>query len=111
MSPDRQFGDVDLTYGLDPEREHALRGAPPDLFRYAENYMVSAYDPDLDLGFWLHLGTCPDDFGLWEELVLLALPGDGGFLWSRAYGRPSDAAKPCGPNLALDVVDPFVTMH
>jgi len=102
----------DLSAGLDPQREYAITGARPvNKFRYAENYMVAVYDPSLDLGLWLHLGTCPDDFGQWEEQVLMALPGDGGFLWKRAYSRPPDARKPGGANLAFDVVEPFARMR
>lgn len=101
-----------LANGIDPAREYALAVAPPDdLFRYAENYMLAVYDPALDLGMWLHLGTCPDDFSQWEEQVLMTLPGDGGLLWTRAYGRPDPSARPGGPNQRWQIVEPFRTMR
>jgi hypothetical protein len=103
---------VDLANGVDPAREYALRTEPPaDKFRFAENFMLAVYDPVIDLGMWLHLGTCPDDFALWEEQVLMTLPGDGGFLWTRASSRPSPDQRPSGPNMQWDVIEPFAKMH
>lgn len=101
-----------LANGVDPAREYALDTDPPrDKFRYAENYMLAVYDPRLDLGMWLHLGTCPDDFSQWEEQVLMALPGDGGFLWTRAYNRPRPEEKPGGANMRWKIVKPFEKMR
>ena len=103
---------VDLANGIDPEREYPLTTEPPaDKFRYAENYMLAVYDPALDLGMWLHLGTCPDDFSQWEEQVLMTLPGDQGFLWTRAYCRPAPDQKPGGPNQRWRIVEPFRRMR
>jgi hypothetical protein len=103
---------VDLTGGIDPVSERAMPLADkPDKFRFAENFMVTAYDPASDIGLWIHLGTCPDDFTQWEEQVLVALPGEGGLIWTRAYGRPREEDKPAGPNLKLDPVEPFRTMR
>ena len=98
----------DPSAGLDPSREYAIRGAAPvDKPRYGENYMLSAYDPKLDLGMWLHWGTCPDSFSLWEEMVMITLPGDNGLLWTRAYHKPRPEDRPNGPNLHYRVVEPF----
>ncbi len=105
-------GHVDLANGLDPKREYALPSrARPEKYRFAENYMLATYDPKLDLGMWLHLGTCPDDFTQWEEQVLMTLPGDAGFLWTRGCSRPLDAAKPAGANLVFAVEEPFRRMR
>lgn len=111
MSQKPIVDNVDLTGGLDPQREYALIGEKPDKYRFAENYMLAVYDPVLDLGMWLHLGTCPDDFTQWEEQVLIALPGNEGFLWTRGYSRPKNEIKPGGANLFFEIVDPFVKSH
>lgn len=98
---------LDYSAGLAPAREQALRGAIPDLYRFSENFLCAVYDPALDLGLWLHWGTNPDDFSLTEEQVLVALPGDGGMVWSRGYWRPDPAERPSGHTLKYDVVEPF----
>lgn len=101
-----------LANGVDPQREYPLVSRPPDnLYRYAENYMLAIYDPRLDLGMWLHLGTCPDDFMLWEEQALLALPGDQGMLWTRSSSRPPPAERPGGPTMRWEIIEPFARMR
>lgn len=99
---------VDLSSGLEPDREYALGGAA-ELERFAENFLVVTYDPALDIGLWLHLGTWPDDFGIYEDQVLISLPGDSGQLWMCAYHRPAAADRPAGANLRLRCIEPFKT--
>jgi len=98
---------VDLSSGIDPSAEHALADAPSGVFRFAENFLVAAYDPSADLALWTHLGTWPDDFGLWEDQVLCALPGDEGMLWSSSYSRTPADQRPGGANLSFRCVEPF----
>jgi hypothetical protein len=96
----------DFSCGLDLQRESTLAKAP-DLFRYAENFMFAIYDPRVDVGMWLHLGTCPDDFGIWEDQVLITLPGDQGLLWMYSYHRTPPASRPAGSSLSFRVIEPF----
>lgn len=95
-----------LSSGLPDDREKALV-VPPDLYRFAENFMFTGYDPELDIALWLHLGTTPDDFGLWEDQVCIALPGREGILWSTAYGRPAADKRPGGANFSATCLEPF----
>lgn len=97
---------MDLSNGLDLQREFALAEAPA-VFRYAENFMVALCDPAADIGLWLHLGTCPDDFTLWEDQVFLTLPGAEGVMWMTSYGRPPVAQRPAGPTLQFHCEQPF----
>ena len=96
----------DLSSGLDASREFALRDAA-ELERFAENFLVVTYDPKLDIGLWLHLGTWPDDFGIYEDQVLISLPGDGGQLCMFAYHRPLTEERPAGANLKFRCIEPF----
>lgn len=98
---------TDLGAGLDPALDRALSQPPASVEAYGENYLMVAYEPEADLGLWLHLGTWPEDFGLWEDISLLALPGDDGLLWARGYHRSAVELRPCGPNLRFACVDPF----
>ena len=91
---------------LDSSREFALHESAPQ-YRYAENYMLSAYDAAADIGLWLHLGTCPDDFGLWEDQVLISLPGDGGLLWMSSYHRTPPERRPASGSLRFECIEPF----
>src|SRR5947207_1274359 len=90
-----------------PVASEAALVSPASMFRFAENFMLAVYDSEHDLGLWLHLGTCPDDFGLWEDQVLIAMPGVEGFLWSTSYSRTPAARRPAGANLAFRCVEPF----
>lgn len=96
----------DFSNGLDLNREGTVE-TPPSLFRYAENFMFAMYDPQVDVAMWLHLGTCPDDFGIWEDQVLLALPGDEGLLWMCSYHRTPPEQRPGGGSFRARCLEPF----
>jgi hypothetical protein len=97
---------TDFSNGLDPVREATLT-SPPEAYRYAENFMLAGYDANCGIGLWLHLGTCPDDFGLWEDQVFLTLPDDEGILWMTAYHRTPPEKRPAGGSLAFRCLRPF----
>jgi hypothetical protein len=97
----------ETTAELDPARDRAMEQAPPGIEAFGENYLIVTYEPAADLGLWLHLGTWPEDFGIWEDLVLMALPGDGGLIWTRGYHRTAKELRPAGPNLRFECVEPF----
>jgi hypothetical protein len=90
---------------LDPTRDRALSEPPVGVAMYAENYMLSAFDPAADLGMWLHLGTWPEDFALWEDFAIVSLPDD--VLWMSAYHRTDPADRPGGSNLHFRCIEPF----
>lgn len=96
----------DLSGGLPDERETIVAQKPAEPF-WAENLLFALYDPKCDLAFWLHLGSVPNDWDMWEDRVLAALPGDEGVLSMWAYHKTPQAKKPAGSNLAFKCVEPF----
>jgi hypothetical protein len=97
---------TDLSLGFDPVRERALTESTGQE-RFAENLMFAISDPALGLSMWLHLGTWPDDFGIWEDYVQLHLPDGAGTLWSRSYARVPVEHRPAGPNLRAECLEPW----
>ena len=81
--------------GLPLESEQVL-SACPDIANWTENLLFSPYDPQANLGLWLHLGTMPWDWSFWEDRALVALPGDEGALTMWAYHRTDPARRPHG---------------
>ncbi len=96
----------DLSNGLAVEKESIVAEKPNEPF-WSENLLFALYDPKSDLGFWLHLGSVPTEWGMWEDRVLVWLPGDQGVLsmWANYY-TPQDS-KPAGANLAFRCIEPF----
>jgi hypothetical protein len=94
------------TVNTDPTRERCLAEPPADTPMYAENFLLAAYDAATDVGAWLHLGTWPEDFGLWEDIVLLSLP-DGDVLSMTGYRRTPVDERPAGSLLSFRCVEPF----
>ena len=97
---------TDLSLGFDPIRESTLK-EPTGQERFAENLMFALSDPSLGISMWLHLGTWPDDFGMWEDYIQLHLPNGGGTLWARSYARVPVAQRPAGPNLRAECLEPW----
>jgi len=96
----------DLSSGLSADREQVVAD-PPDLSHWSENLFFTMYDPAADLGLWAHLGTYPTDWTMWEDWVMVTLPGDGGMLSTRGYHRTPPERRPAGSNLAFECVEPF----
>lgn len=97
---------TDFSSGLDPAREQIVDREPEIPF-WTENLLFCPYDPKTGIGGWLHLGSVPNDWGMWEDRVLLCLPGDEGVLSMWGYTRPSQADKPAGANLSARCIEPF----
>jgi hypothetical protein len=91
----------------DPARERCLAEPPSGLHRFAENFMLAWYDGTAGVGAWLHLGTWPDDFTLWEDVMLLALPGGDDVLHTMGYRHTPVEERPAGPLLSFTCVRPF----
>ena len=96
----------DLSNGLPIEAEGIVSERPDEPF-WAENLLVSLYDPEADIGFWLHLGSLPSQWDMWEDRVFLCLPGDEGVMSTYGYYYTPQEKKPAGPNLAFRCIEPF----
>jgi hypothetical protein len=97
---------VDLANGLDPVKEY-VRTEQPDVPHWSENLLFAIYDGANDVGLWLHLGTVPNRWQLWEDRVLITLPDDGGVLTSRSYHRTPPERRPGAANLYAECIEPF----
>jgi len=91
----------------DPVRERCLPTPPEGVHRFAENFMLAWYDGAASVGAWLHLGTWPDDFTLWEDVLLLSLPGSDEVLHTMSYRHTPIEERPAGPLLRFRCVEPF----
>ena len=100
----------DLSAGLSPEKESVITTAPTEPF-WTENLLFAAYDAERDIGFWLHLGTVPNDWTMWEERVLVMLPGDEGLLTMWSFHRTAPERRPAASNLEFRCVEPWQRWH
>src|SRR5262249_35159013 len=101
---------VDLSSGLPDERDFIVRECP-DIPMWSENLLFALYDPDADLAMWLHLGTVPGNWTMWEDRVLVMLPGHGGALSLRAYHHTAPERRPAGPGLEFRQREPWRRWH
>ena len=97
---------VDLSSGMPVEKEQMIRTAPSEPF-WSENILFAFFDAKADVGVWLHLGSVPNDWGLWEDRIYITLPGDGGVLWMWSHGHPRPEDLPSGAVLSFRCVEPF----
>ena len=98
--------DLDLSSGLDPAKESVLLDKP-DVDHWAENLLFALHDPTHDIGMWLHLGTMPNLWHLWEDRILISLPNDAGVLTSRSYTATPPDRRPGAGNLSFECLEPF----
>lgn len=101
---------VDMSSGLPEERDFIV-SACPDIPKWSENLLFTLYDPVLDLTMWLHLGTVPDKWTMWEDRVLVMLPGHEGALSLRAYHHTAPERRPAGPGLEFRQDLPWRRWH
>ena len=92
--------------GLPLEAESVVEEPPAQPF-WCENLLFALYDPDRDIGFWLHLGTVPNDWTMWEERVLALLPEGEGLLTMWSFHRTVPERRPAASNLEFRCVEPF----
>jgi hypothetical protein len=97
---------LDLSSGLDPAKESVL-SERPDIPHWSENLLFALYDPANDIGLWLHLGTMPSDWGIWEDRVLVSMPPEDGVLTQRSYLRTPPERRPGAANLVATCLEPF----
>ncbi len=79
---------------------------PPKEDLWSENYLFALYDHNIKIGFWLHLGTVPTDWHLWEDRIYISLP-DGGVLSMMAYHETPASKRPAGSVMSFVCVEPF----
>jgi hypothetical protein len=101
---------VDFSSGLPAERE-SIRAMVPNVPFWSENLLFAIYDPASDVGLWLHLGTVPNDWGMWHEMCYAFLPGDDGVLSMWSFHRTPPERRPGGANTAFRCVEPFRRWH
>lgn len=89
-----------------PDQDRVL-AQPPDVAGWTENLLFALSDPRLGVGMWLHLGTVPTDWEVWEDRVLLSLPDQRGVLTLWSYHRSDPGRRPGGANLGFEMVEPF----
>lgn len=96
----------DLSSGLTKQREKTSAGPLKQPF-WSENLLFALYDPNCDIGLWLHLGTVPSDWQLWEDRVLMMLPGEQGVGSMCGYHRTPEPMRPSASCLAFHCVEPY----
>ena len=96
----------DLSSGLPAIRE-SVRAVAPDVPFWSENLLFAIYDPTSDVALWLHLGTVPNDWGMWHEMCYASLPGDDGVLSMWSYHRTAPERRPGGANSSFRCIEPF----
>ncbi len=101
---------VDLSSGLPAERDFIVPRCP-DIPKWSENLLFTLYDPDADMAMWLHLGTVPDKWTMWEDRVLVMLPADQGALSLRAYHHTAPERRPAGAGLEFRQKQPWRRWH
>ena len=90
---------------MGPDAESVVQ-TPPTEPLWSENFLFALYDEKLNIGMWLHLGTVPTDWHLWEDRVYLALP-DGGVLSMMAYHATAAEQRPAGSVMTFTCVEAF----
>lgn len=101
---------VDMASGLPDERDFIV-AACPDIPMWSENLLFALYDHDADIGMWLHLGTVPGKWTMWEDRVLVMLPGHDGALSLKGYHHTAPERRPAGPGLEFRQVEPWRRWH
>jgi len=95
-----------MSSGLPDERDGIVAECP-DVEMWSENLLFALYDPTADVAMWLHLGTVPGNWTMWEDRVLVMLPGREGALSLRAYHRTAPERRPAGPGLEFRQLQPW----
>ena len=94
--------DVD-SLTLDPDAEGVVQ-TPPTQPLWSENFLFALYDEAQKIGLWLHLGTVPTDWYLWEDRVYLSLP-DGGVLSMMGYHATAAKQRPAGSVMRFTCIE------
>jgi hypothetical protein len=90
---------------LDADAERVVQ-TPPTEPLWSENFLFALYDNRHNIGMWLHLGTVPTDWPLWEDRIYVTLP-DRGVISMMAYHATAVEHRPAGSVMAFQCVEPF----
>lgn len=101
---------IDMSSGLPDERDFIVAECP-DVPLWSENLLFALWDPDADVAMWLHLGTVPGKWTMWEDRVLVMLPGRDGALSLRGYHHTAPERRPAGPGLEFRQLEPWRRWH
>lgn len=101
---------VDMSSGLADERDFIVTDCP-DVPNWSENLLFAVYDPNADVAMWLHLGTVPGRWTMWEDRVLVMLPGEEGALSLRAYHHTAPERRPAAAGLEFRQRLPWRRWH
>ncbi|MGE4426021.1 MAG: hypothetical protein AB7G37_06195 [Solirubrobacteraceae bacterium] len=88
----------------DDELPHDIGGAPPG---WTENYLGNFWDPAAGVGVYVHLTRRSDPFPLWDEQVLVALPGDR-YLTAKGFAAGRDGEGPAVVGIDFRCDEPYV---
>jgi hypothetical protein len=100
----------DLSSGLDIGREQ-IAGSEPDIPFWCENMLFALADPNTGVALWLHLGTTPNDWTLWQDMCYAVMPNDDGILSMWSYHRTAPDRQPGGANTRFECIEPFRRWH
>jgi hypothetical protein len=82
-----------------------LAHTPKDVANWSESFLVQAYCPRSEIGFFAHSNRCSWDSALWSEVIAVALPGDR-FAVAKGFGYgPSEHQT--GGGLSFEAPRPF----
>jgi hypothetical protein len=101
---------VDMSSGLPDERDFIVAECP-DIPMWSENLLFALWDPAADIAMWLHLGTVAGKWTMWEDRVLVMLPGHDGALSLRGYHHTAPERRPAGPGLEFRQREPWKQWH
>lgn len=90
---------------LSPDADLPVSICPPEPL-WSENYLFALHDPRVGIGMWLHLGTVPTDWHLWEDRIYVTLPG-GHALSMMSYHATAATDRPGGAVMKFRCIEPF----
>ena len=92
--------------GLDASAEAVITARPTEAL-WSENFLFALQDPLSGLALWLHLGTVPTDWHLWEDRIYAWLPGGSGLLSLSSYHATRPEDRPGGAVMRFACIEPF----
>lgn len=108
--PEVHMSLLDLSGGLPVDREQ-VREQQPSVPHWSDNLLFAVHDPTSGLSMWLHLGTVPDDWSMWHEMVYAVLPDGEGLLSASTFHRTAPERRPAGAGMTAHCVEPFRRWH
>jgi hypothetical protein len=92
-------------FNVNPELDFL---APPQygVANWSENMFFIVWNPDENVGIFIHTGRCPADIDLWWAQVFAYLPGRE-VATSMSWGRPPDNRGPVTGNMTVRCEEPL----